>query len=145
MIGDGGSNELSSTARQIIFWVLIVAGALLLYKLVNPGSRNSTNIDLTQLDQKITNGELKQLTVKQTETVATDRAGQNFVVQLTNEHAKNDLMNKAREVVNGKPRVDKVEEEGSSNYLWPALYYLLPFVLIFGFWIFMLRQMQSGG
>ena len=26
-----------------------------------------------------------------------------------------------------------------------ALYYLLPFVLIFGFWIFMLRQMQSGG
>jgi len=24
------------------------------------------------------------------------------------------------------------------------LYYLLPFVLIFGFWIFMLRQMQSA-
>src|SRR2546421_11828044 len=31
------------------------------------------------------------------------------------------------------------------SYLWPALYYLLPFALIFGFWIFMLRQMQSGG
>ncbi len=32
---------LSSTARQIIFWLLIVAGALLLYKLVvNPTGRN---------------------------------------------------------------------------------------------------------
>jgi cell division protease FtsH len=136
---------LSSTARQIIFWLLIVAGALLLYKLVNPNSKNSTNIDLTQLEQKINNGELKQLTVKQTETVATDRAGQNYVVQISNEHTKAEILKEARESVNGKPRVDKVEDEPSSGYWWPALYYLLPFVLIFGFWIFMLRQMQSGG
>jgi cell division protease FtsH len=138
---------LSSTARQIIFWLLIIAGALLIYKLVNPGSKNTQNIDLTQLDQKIMNNELKQLTVKQTETVAIDKAsGVEYHVQLTNEQTKNDLIKSAKEVVNGKPRVDKVDDEsGSSSFLWPALYYLLPFVLIFGFWIFMLRQMQSGG
>jgi cell division protease FtsH len=137
---------LSSTARQIIFWLLIIAGALLIYKLVNPGSKNIQNIDLTQLDQKIMNNELKQLTIKQTETVAIDRNGMEYHVQLTNETAKNDLLKEAKEIVNGKPRVDKVDDEsGSSSYLWPALYYLLPFVLIFGFWIFMLRQMQSGG
>jgi cell division protease FtsH len=138
---------LSSTARQIIFWLLIIAGALLIYKLVNPGSKNTQNIDLTQLDQKIMNNELKQLTIKATETVAIDRnSGMEYHVQLTNETAKNDLLKKATETVNGKPRVDKVDDEsGSSSYLWPALYYLLPFVLIFGFWIFMLRQMQSGG
>ena len=33
---------LSSTARQIIFWLLIVAGALLLYKLVNPSGKNTS-------------------------------------------------------------------------------------------------------
>jgi cell division protease FtsH len=66
-------------------------------------------------------------------------------VQLNNEHLKADILKQASETVNGKPRVDKVEEEGSSSLWWPALYYLLPFVLIFGFWIFMLRQMQSGG
>ena len=51
MIGLGKSEEerkaLSSTARQVIFWVLIIAGALLIYKLVNPGSRNTAPIDLT--------------------------------------------------------------------------------------------------
>jgi len=138
---------LSSTARQIIFWLLIIAGALLIYKLVNPSSKNTQNIDLVQLDQKIVSGQLKQLTIKQTEAVGVDReTGMEYHVQLTNEHAKNDLLKEAKEPgTNGKTRVDKVEEEASNSYLWGGLYYLLPFVLIFGFWIFMLRQMQSGG
>src|SRR5438128_1044458 len=138
--------DLSSTARQIIFWLLIVAGAVLIYKLVNPGSKNTQNIDLVELEQKIMAGNLKQLTVKATETVAIGDNNTEYHVQLTNEPAKNDLMKEAKELVNGKPRVAKVEDEsGSSSYLWPALYYVLPFALIFGFWIFMLRQMQSGG
>jgi cell division protease FtsH len=144
--------DLSSTARQIVFWLLIVAGAVLIYKLVNPGGKNIQNIDLTQLYSKVDNLELKQLTVKATETVAIDnKDNTEYHVQLTNEPAKNDLLKEAKESVKTstgetRPRVLKVEDEsGSSSYLWPALYYLLPFLLIFGFWIFMLRQMQSGG
>ncbi len=138
---------MSSTARQIIFWLLIIAGALLIYKLVNPGSKNTENIDLTQLDQKIKNKELKSLIVKQTETVAVDKqTGKEYHIALTNEPAKNDLLKAARaDGPDGKPLVDNVQEEGSSSLWWPALYYILPFLLIFGFWIFMLRQMQSGG
>ncbi|HEY6044968.1 MAG TPA: ATP-dependent zinc metalloprotease FtsH [Pyrinomonadaceae bacterium] len=137
---------MSSTARQIIFWLLIIVGALLIYKLVNPGSKNTTNIDLTQLEKKIADNELVSLTVKQTETLAQDRAGHNYLIQLTNEHTKAEVLKEARELAaNGKPRVDKVEDEPSASLWWPALYYLLPFALIFGFWIFMLRQMQSGG
>ena len=137
---------MSSTARQIIFWLLIIAGALLIYKLVNPGTKNTTNIDLTQLEQKIQQGKLSQLTVKTSEVVAVDESGKNLVVQLTNEHTKAEILKEAREPdQNGKPKVANVQEEGSSSLWWPALYYLLPFLLIFGFWIFMLRQMQSGG
>jgi cell division protease FtsH len=146
-MGDGGRKILSSTARQIIFWLLIIAGALLIYKLVNPGSKNTSSIDLVQLESKIQKGELAQLTVKQSESVAVDAAGKNYVVQLTNEHTKAEILKEARttDPASGKPKVANVQEEGSSSLWWPALYYLLPFVLIFGFWIFMLRQMQSGG
>jgi cell division protease FtsH len=137
---------LSSTARQIVFWALIILGALLIYKLVNPGSKNTQNIDLTQLEDKINKGELKQLTVRQSETVAVDRvSGVEYHIQLSNEHTKAEILSEARGSVNGKPRVDKVEDEPSSSYWLPALYYLLPFALLLGFWIFMLRQMQSGG
>jgi cell division protease FtsH len=117
---------------------------------VNPGSKNTANIDLVQLDQKIKAGQLKELVVKQNETVAIDSNTPytEYHVQLTNEQTKNDILKAARQFEgDGKtPLVPKVSDEsGGGSYLWPALYYLLPFLLIFGFWIFMLRQMQSGG
>ncbi len=138
---------LSSTARQIIFWLLIVAGALLLYKLVNPTGKNSTAIDLTALYGKIEKGEIKQLTVKQNETVAIDNRGQELRVQLTNEHMKSELFKKANELTEGNiRRVDKFEDEsGNSNYFWPMLITWAPLLFIIGIWVFMLRQMQSGG
>jgi cell division protease FtsH len=93
----------------------------------------------------IQSGELKQLTVKQTETVAIDTHNQEYRVALSNEPAKNDLLKAAREVVNGKPRVPKVEEESGSSYIWPMLITWAPLLFIIAIWIFMLRQMQSGG
>ena len=137
--------NLSSTARQIVFWLLIIAGALLLYKLVNPRGSSYQTVDLTKIDQMIQSGELKQLTVKQTETVAIDNHNQEYRVALSNDPAKNDLLKSAREVVNGRPRVTKVEEESSSSYIWPMLITWAPLLFIIAIWIFMLRQMQSGG
>jgi cell division protease FtsH len=138
---------LSSTARQIIFWLLIVAGALLLYKLVvNPTGRNSTAIDLSTLYTKIDAREIKQLTVRQNETTAIDTRNQEYRVQLTNEQIKNELFKKANEQVDGKKLVEKFEDDsGSSSYIWPMLITWAPLLFIIGIWIFMLRQMQSGG
>ena len=137
--------NLSSTARQIVFWLLIIAGAVLLYKLVNPRGNNYTSVDLTKVDQLIQARQLKQLTVKQTETVAIDNNNQEYRVALSNDPAKNDLLKAARELVDGRPRVPKVEEESSSSYIWPMLITWAPLLFIIAIWIFMLRQMQSGG
>jgi ATP-dependent Zn protease len=111
---------LSSTARQIIFWLLIVAGALLLYKLVNPSGRNTQAIDLTSLYAKIDAGDIKQLTIKQNETTAIDVRGQEYRIQLTNE--QNEVFKKANEKTSeGKTKVDKFEDDsGSSSYIWPC-------------------------
>ncbi|HEY2961691.1 MAG TPA: ATP-dependent zinc metalloprotease FtsH [Pyrinomonadaceae bacterium] len=137
--------NLSSTARQIVFWLLIIAGALLLYKLVNPRGSSYQSVDLTKLDQMIQSGTLKQLTVKQSESVAIDNNNQEYRIALSNEPAKADLLKSAREVVNGKPRVAKVEEESSASFIWPMLITWAPLLFIIAIWIFMLRQMQSGG
>ncbi|HEY4426181.1 MAG TPA: ATP-dependent zinc metalloprotease FtsH [Pyrinomonadaceae bacterium] len=137
--------NLSSTARQIVFWLLIIAGAVLLYKLVNPRGSSYQTVDLTKLDQMIQSGSLKSLTVKQSETVAIDVNNQEYRVALSNEPGKNDLLKSAREIVNGKPRVAKVEEESSASFIWPMLITWAPLLFIIAIWIFMLRQMQSGG
>ncbi|HXC68593.1 MAG TPA: ATP-dependent zinc metalloprotease FtsH [Pyrinomonadaceae bacterium] len=137
--------NLSSTARQIVFWLLIIAGAVLLYKLVNPRGSSYQTVDLTRLDQLMQSGNIKELTVKQTESVAIDVNNQEYRVALSNDAAKNDLLKSARELVNGKPRVTKVQEESSSSYIWPMLITWAPLLFIIAIWIFMLRQMQSGG
>ncbi|MGH9904735.1 MAG: ATP-dependent metallopeptidase FtsH/Yme1/Tma family protein, partial [Pyrinomonadaceae bacterium] len=122
---------LSSTARQIIFWLLIVAGALLLYKLVNPNSKNSTATDLTTLYARIEAGEIKAVNVKQNETIAQTTRGEELRVQLTNEHMKSELFKKANEMVNGKPRVEKFEDDsGNSSYIWPMLITWAPLLFI---------------
>ncbi|HEX3248085.1 MAG TPA: ATP-dependent zinc metalloprotease FtsH [Pyrinomonadaceae bacterium] len=137
--------NLSSTARQIVFWLLIIAGALLLYKLVNPRGSTYQNVDLTRFDQMIDSGQIKELTVKQAESVAIDVNGQEYRAALSNEQSKSKLLDHAREIVNGKPRVAKVQEESSSSYIWPMLITWAPLLFIIAIWIFMLRQMQSGG
>ncbi len=138
---------LSSTARQIIFWLLIVAGALLLYKLVNPTGRNTQAIDLAALNQKIDAGEIKQFTLKQNEAIAVDTRNQEYRVQLTSDQIKNTVYNKSQEKTpDGKPKVEKFEDDsGSSSYIWPMLITWAPLLFIIGIWVFMLRQMQSGG
>ena len=137
--------NLSSTARQIVFWLLIIAGALLLYKLVNPRGSNYQTVDLTKMDQLIVSGNLKQLTVKQSESVGIDKSNVEYRAALSNEQSKADLLKSAREVVNGQPRVQKVEEESSASFIWPMLITWAPLLFIIAIWIFMLRQMQSGG
>ncbi len=90
--------------------------------------------------------EIKQLTVRQNETTAIDTRNQEYRVQLTNEQIKNELFKKANEPVDGKKFVEKFEDDsGSSSYIWPMLITWAPLLFIIGIWIFMLRQMQSGG
>src|ERR1051325_8682521 len=137
--------NLSSTARQIVFWLLIIAGALLLYKLVNPRGSSYQNVDLVRLYQMVDSGTIKELTVKQGESVAIDNNNQEYRAALSNETAKADLLKHAREDNNGKPRVAKVQEEASSSFIWPMLITWAPLLFIIAIWIFMLRQMQSGG
>jgi len=124
----------------------LLRGALLLYRLVNPGGKNSQPIDLAALGQKIDALEIKQLTLKQNEAIAVDTRNQEYRVQLTSDQIRNTIYNKSQEKVEGKLKVDKFEDDsGSSSYIWPMLITWAPLLFIIGIWVFMLRQMQSGG
>ena len=111
------------------FWLLIIAGALLLYKLVNPRGSTYKTVALTEMDQMIQSGNLKSLTVKQNESVAIDNSNQEYRAALSNEFAKRDLLNSAREVVNGKPRTEgrrRIEQQlysAHAHYVGPTSVY----------------------
>jgi cell division protease FtsH len=128
--------------------LFILVGALLLYRFfANPQQKSAQQIDLAALEAKINSGDLKQITFKQQEAVAIDRNNNEFRTSLANDFVKRDFVTLAREKdANSKPKVDKVEEDpGSNSMIWAALLSWAPILFIVGIWIFMLRQMQSGG
>ena len=88
---------LSSTARQIIFWLLIIAGSFAALQAGESRRRQNPGNRFDRPDAKIDAGEIKQLTVKQNETVAIDTRNQELRAQLTNDQMKNELFKKANE------------------------------------------------
>jgi cell division protease FtsH len=128
--------------------MFIVVGALLLYKFfANPQAKAAQEIDQTALEAKIQNNELKTALFKQQEVVATDKSGNEFRVPLSNEFRKAELMKlaAAKDEATGKARVEVKEETAGNSMLWGVLLSWAPILFIIGIWIFMLRQMQSGG
>ncbi len=141
---------MSSTVRQIIFWVLILLGAVLLYKaFANSQGGNPAAVDVGQLIAKIQNNEIAKLTVKQTEAVGVSKTGGGqYKAELSNATFQSKLMEAATAIdaTTNKPKVEKVEDlSGSNSIIWQLLAWWAPLLLLLGFWIFMMRQMQAGG
>ncbi len=141
---------MSSTVRQIIFWVLILLGAVLLYKaFANSQGGGTQAIDVSTLSDKIQKGEIAKLTIKQSEAVAISKnGGGQYKAELSNPMFQSKLMEAATAVdaTTNKPKVEKVEDLSSGNsVIWSLLAWWAPLLLLLGFWIFMMRQMQAGG
>ncbi|HEV3470599.1 MAG TPA: ATP-dependent zinc metalloprotease FtsH [Pyrinomonadaceae bacterium] len=139
---------MSSTARQLIFWVLILVGAVMLYQfVVNKDGRGAKPLDYAELVEKVRNGQVDQLTVKQSEAVSVQKDKTEWRTTIEGDEIKGNLVALATERgQNGVQRVKKVNiEPASGGILWSILAWWGPVLLLVGFWIFMLRQMQSGG
>jgi cell division protease FtsH len=96
----------------------------------------------SQLIQSVDRGEVETATIEREKVygkLKSDKRG--YTTELANEFVArdlNDLMNKKGVSVDFK--------SASSSGIWmQAIIFYAPFVLIVGLWIFMLRQMQSGG
>jgi cell division protease FtsH len=134
---------LSSTARQIIFWLFIVIGALLLYRVFGGTQSNAAKeLSYDQLVANIQSGTIKDMTVKQSQIDTSGHNGEKWYTPIdgNNDQTKNYLLN-----LGAEKKIQTKNEASGSGLFWTALITWAPFLLLIGFWIFMLRQMQSGG
>lgn len=77
--------------------------------------RNTENIDLIQLERKIQNGELKQLTIRERELVAVDRDGHEYRTEIKKGSSRDEILTQAREPdASGQPRVATIKEESEA-------------------------------
>jgi hypothetical protein len=76
-------------------------------------NRNAKDIEVIQLDRKIRNGEIKELTIKGDVITTVDRASNvEYRTHVSSESTKEEILKDARELdATGRPRIEKIEEK----------------------------------
>ena len=133
---------LNSTIRQVVFWVVIIGGAILLYRYFhNPATNQPTQLPYSELLTSVRSSQVTQATVEKEKVTGKFSDGRAFTTDLANDQVASDLV---KEMDKSKVKVDFKNSSGSGMVLQMVAFYA-PFILIIAFWIFMIRQMQSGG
>jgi cell division protease FtsH len=144
---DPNATKWGRFSKTASFWILIIATAFLFTQVLSPRKQQPEELtwtefsrqldtrnveEVTVIDGKRLEGELRQPVPKE------DRQVKEFFTQLPIRDSETVLarLEDADVPISGA--------EARQNW-WIVIVQALPWLLIIGFWIFMLRQMQSGG
>ena len=104
------------TVWPIIYMFLFIGSILSMFLFLPFAAEHDTRkcgtVDELQLDRKILNGQIKKLTVYPRHMVAFDRIGNcEFDVSIDNQLTRQNILDDARQTVNGNVRVEEIKEE----------------------------------
>ncbi|HET9177396.1 MAG TPA: ATP-dependent zinc metalloprotease FtsH [Terriglobia bacterium] len=131
---------MNSAVKNIIFWVVMVVTALLIWAVVRSSTAERvSNYTFTQFVNQVDGGNVQEITISGTDvTGVLKKDNQKFKTTIPANYPDlyKDLLSKDVKVT--------VKSESSSSWMtWLANG--LPLILLIGLWIFFMRQMQSGG
>ncbi len=131
---------MNSNVKTAIFWVVLIMVVVLLWTVVKQGQRRAERqLSFTEFVTAVEEGKVKQVTITGMElrgSYKDDNTGLHTTIPPNYPQLYDLLRAKG---------VDTVVKEASSGNLVSILVNAIPFVLLLAFWIFMMRQMQSGG
>ncbi|MGA2270651.1 MAG: ATP-dependent zinc metalloprotease FtsH [Bryobacteraceae bacterium] len=131
---------MNSNIKTLIFWVVLICLALLLLAVFRTGQgRHEQQITFTEFLGKVQEGQVKEVTITGGEvhgSYQNPSLGLRTYVPLNYPDLYKQLQDHNVNV--------EIKDASSGNWV-SILVNLSPFIVIFAFWIFMMRQMQSGG
>ncbi len=131
---------MNSNVKTAVLWVVIIMVVVMLYAVVRTGkSRPDAQLSFTELMSDIDAGKVKSVTITGTDlhgVFKDDNSDLHSVIPPNYPPLIDQMKAKGVDV--------KYEKETASNWV-SILINAVPFILLLAFWIFMMRQMQSGG
>jgi len=131
---------VNSNIKTAIFWVVLICVAVLLWTVVRTGkSRPEQQVTFTDFLDKVKDKRVKEVTITGNEVHGVYQDGQTGLRTIipTNYPALYDQLQQSG--------VNVEIKDTNSNPWFSLLVQASPFILLLAFWIFMMRQMQSGG
>nr|WP_141673124.1 ATP-dependent zinc metalloprotease FtsH [Gilliamella apicola] len=125
--------------KNLLIWGVIAVVLIAVFNQFSSISNSGPQVNYTQFNSDITTGKIQEVHIHGREIVATTKNNGNYVTYIPyfDEKLMDDLLaNKV--AVYGSPD-EKPSLIGSILISW------FPIILLIGFWLFMMRQMQGGG
>ena len=131
---------MNSTVKTVVFWLVIVISAFLLWQVVRTSSnaQKETPVVFSQFLADVDQGNVKKVTITAQEVKGEYKDGRLFhtTAPVNFPDMYKDLKDKGV----------SFEVKDVTNGSWPTwLLNLAPLILLAALWFFMIRQMQTGG
>ena len=133
---------MNTTVKNVLLWMVILVVILLLFKVVDYGKGATTTIGFSDFMDKVSKGEIDRVNIRGQEIRAFTKGtpeGREPNLR-TYAPAYNDLVSDLR-----KANVKITAEEPREGSLLVILLQWAPILFLIGLWIFIMRQMQTGG
>jgi cell division protease FtsH len=130
---------MNSNVKTAVLWLVLICIAVLLYVVVKTGrSTNDQQVTFTDFTNAVDQGRVKEVVISGPDVKGTYNSGEKFHTTVNSSYT--DWYKKLDE----KHVNYQFHPESTGNWI-SILINAVPFVLLLAFWIFMMRQMQSGG
>src|SRR5581483_7449732 len=130
---------MSSNVKTAVFWVVIICAVVLVRMAVKTGRGTPPRaISVSEFVSLIQSDQVREADVTGTDVAGTEKNGMQFHTQIPPNY----------------PEIWKIMQEKGVKYSWKdstgngwvgILFNAIPVLILLGLWIFMMRQMQSGG
>ncbi len=131
---------MNSSFRTLIFWVVLIAvGVFLVAVMRNGQGPKEKDVSFTDFLDEVQSGQVKQVTISGNEVHGLYQNPQNGLHTFIPLNYP-DLYNQLRD-----HKVNTIIKDASSSNWITMLLNFSPFIVLGAFWLFMMRQMQSGG
>ena len=129
---------MNSATRSLLFWMALVVVVAVIWNLSNPFRTADDEVAFSEFMRQVQTGQVNSVELTGNEIVGTSTSGDLFRT-----YAPPQYEGLANELID----LDvQVEARAASASPWATLLYSwAPILLIIGFWVFFMRQVQSGG
>jgi cell division protease FtsH len=134
---------LNSTLKSLLFWMVLVVVGVLIWQFSTGLRPGPSTIPFSQFLQKVDAGDVASVVISGSEITGTYTGNTGEGQGKFRTYAPTQYEGLANKLVEKNVGIDAKPESASP---WTALLYSwAPILLMIGFWIFIMRQMQSGG
>ena len=129
---------MNTRLKSLLFWMALMAGGLLIWNVSTNFQARDRTVTFSEFLQWVDSRQVESVTITGSEITGTSTGGENFRT-----YAPLQYEGLANQLIDQDIAITARDETGSA---WTTvLYYWAPILLIVAFWIFFMRQMQSGG